>query len=118
MKKQKGVTISGLLMVSALLIIVVLLGFKVVPVYVEYQTIQTHFRGMANDPELRGASRGELNRSWTARTTVDNIKSLPADAIEYTKEGDRWVISADYSVKVRLVGNVSACIDFHPTSAP
>jgi Domain of unknown function (DUF4845) len=117
-KKQKGVTISGLLMVSALLIIVVLLGFKVVPVYVEYQTIQTHFRGMANDPELRGASRGELSRSWIARTTVDNIKSLPADAVEYTKEGDRWVISADYSVKVRLVGNVSACIDFHPTSAP
>ena len=118
MKNQKGVTISGLLMVSVLLIIVVLLGFKVVPVYVEYQTIQTHFRGMANDPELRGASRAELNRSWSARTTVDNIKSLPADAIEYTKEGDRWVISADYSVKVRLVGNVSACIDFHPTSAP
>lgn len=118
MKKQQGITISGLLMVSALLIIVVLLGFKMVPVYVEYQAIQTHFRGMANDPELRGASRSDLNRSWSARTTVDNIQSLPASAIEYTKEGDRWVISADYSVKVRLINNVSACIDFHPSSAP
>lgn len=105
-----------MLLVSALLVAVLLLAFKVVPVYVEYHTIQSHFKGMAADPALRNARRGELDRSWSARTTVDNITSLPAGAIEYVREADGWVISADYSVKVGLTRNVSACFDFHPSS--
>jgi hypothetical protein len=114
--RQKGVTITGLLTVCVLLFIVLLLAFKVVPVYIEYRTIQSHFRGMADDPSLRAVRRSELDRSWAARTSIDDIKSLPAESIEYTKEGEGWVISADYSVKVPLVRNISACFDFHPTS--
>jgi hypothetical protein len=105
-----------MLMVSVLLIIVLLLAFKVVPVYLEYYTIQKHFKGMAADPALRNARRSDLDRSWAARTTVDNVTSLPPSAIEYTREGDGWVISADYAVKVGLTRNVSACFDFHPSS--
>lgn len=116
MNRQKGVTITGLLTVCVLLFLILLLGFKIVPVYVEYQTIQKHFRGMADDPSLRAVRRSELDRSWAARTTIDDIKSLAPESIDYNKEGDGWVISADYSVKVPLVRNISACFDFHPTS--
>jgi hypothetical protein len=36
--------------------------------------------------------------------------------MSFEREGDRWVISADYSVKVPVVYNVNLCIDFHPSS--
>ncbi len=116
MNKQKGVTLTGMLIVSIVLVLVLLLGFKILPAYIEYNTIQKHFQAMATDPALRGATRGELNRSWDARTTIDDVKSLSPDSIEYTKTPSGWTISAYYSVKVPLFRNVSACFDFHPTS--
>ena len=62
--RQKGVTLTGMILVSVLIIGVVLLAIKVVPVYVEYHTIQKNFRGMADDPALANARRPELIRAW------------------------------------------------------
>lgn len=116
MKRQKGLTLTGLVVASVLIIIVVLLGFRIVPSYFEYITIQRAFKAMSEDPALRTARRGDLDRAWSARATVDNIRSLEGTAIDYIKEGDKWAISAEYSVKVPLFRNVNACIDFKPTS--
>ena len=116
--RQKGVTLTGMILVSVLIIGVVLLAIKVVPVYVEYHTIQKNFRGMADDPALANARRPELVRAWGARTTVDNITSLQTQDIVFERQGERLFVSADYSVKVPIYGNVNFCFDFHPTSAP
>jgi hypothetical protein len=57
-----------------------------------------------------------MDRAWAARATVDDVRSLSGDAIEYEKGPDGWQISANYSVKVPLFRNVAACFDFHPSS--
>jgi hypothetical protein len=93
-----------------------IVAFKFVPVYLEYQTVKRLFKSMAEDPALKKASRSELDRAWGARTMVDDVKNLDGSTIEYTKDANGLHISADYSVKVKMVGNVSACVDFHPTS--
>ncbi|MGZ8156758.1 MAG: DUF4845 domain-containing protein [Burkholderiales bacterium] len=116
MHKQKGLTLTGMIVASILVVFLILLAFRVVPVYIEYNTIQKQFRGMAEDPSLRGARRSDVERAWAARATVDNITSVTGDNMTLEREGDRWVISADYSVKVPVVYNVSLCIDFHPSS--
>ena len=116
MKKQKGVTITGMLMVSVILVVVLLIGFKVVPFYLEYNTIKKNFKAMAEDPALQKASIGEMRRAWDARTSVDNVKSLAAQDIDYARDATGWNITADYSVKVPLFQNVHVCLDFRPTS--
>ena len=116
MKQQKGVTITGMLMVSVILVVVLLIGFKVVPFYLEYNTIKKNFKAMAEDPALQKVSVGEMRRAWDARTSVDNVKSLTAQEIDYSRDASGWNISADYSVKVPLFQNVNLCMDFRPTS--
>ena len=116
MRKQKGVSLSGLLFASIFLIAILLLGFKLVPVLLEYNKIQRQFRSIAEDPTLRGASREQIRRAYVSRAIVDDIKSLGPDQIEITKDGADVVISADYDVKVPLFRNVAACLDFHPSS--
>ena len=117
MKNQKGLTLTGMLIVSILVVMVLLLGFKVVPVYLEYMAINKQMQTMADDPTLRAVrGRGELDRSWAARTTVEDIKHMPPENVEYTKEGDRWFIHGSYSVKVPLFKNTSVCFDFEPSS--
>jgi Domain of unknown function (DUF4845) len=117
-RRQKGVTVTGMILVSIVIIGVVLLAIKVVPVYVEYHTIQRNFRAMAEDPALASGRRAELMRAWSGRATVDNITAVESQDIAFERQGDQLFISADYSVKVPIFRNVNFCFDFHPTSAP
>ena len=116
MRYQRGVTLTGMVMACVVLILLAAIAFKIVPVYVEYAAIQRQMKSMADDPGLKAVRRGELDRAWAARASVDNIKSLPPENIDYQKQGDRWVITGSYSVKVHLFRNISACFDFEPSS--
>ena len=113
---QRGVTLTSLIVVSVLIIIVLLIGMKVVPVYVEYFTIEKNFRAMAQDPSLATARRPELLRAWSSRAIVDNINAVEGSDITFAREGDRLVVSAEYSVKVPIYGHVNFCFDFQPSS--
>jgi Tfp pilus assembly protein FimT len=116
MSKQTGVTLTGLIFVLALLAMVALLGFKLVPVLLEYQTVKKQFRSIAEDPAMRNASRPAVERAFINRAMVDNIQNVKPEDLEVTKDGGELVLSADYSVKVPLFANVAACLDFHPSS--
>jgi hypothetical protein len=116
MRRQKGVTLTGMILVSILLVILLLVGFKILPVYVEYFAIERQFKAMAQDPKLRNATRGQVAAAWAARMTVDDLHSIQPEQIEITREGDQVVFSGEYAVKVPLFKNVAACFDFKPTS--
>lgn len=117
MRKQRGVSLSGLLFWSVVLIFVALLGFKIGPPYAEYFTIRQQLRAIASDPSVRGGQRREIESSFYNRAVIENIKTITPQDLDISKEGDSVVISASYSVRVPLFGNLSACMDFHPTSA-
>ncbi len=116
MKRQKGLSIGGMLVAAVVFVVLALTAVKILPVFIEYRTIQSNFKSMAVDPQLRTASVSQMRAAWSNRTTIDNVKSLPAENIEYSKDASGWTISADYSVKVPLFANVSLDFDFHPSS--
>ena len=117
MQKQQGVTLSGFIMVAVVVIVFLLFGFKVGPAYFEYWSIQKQLKAIANDPAARSANRRELDGMFAGRATVENIKSIGHGDIIVTKEGGGIVLSAEYSVRVPLFGNLSACMDFYPNSS-
>ena len=116
MKRQRGLTITGMILASIVVILLLLLGFKIVPVYVEYFAIEKQLKAMSMDPKLRSPTRAAIAGAWAARSAVDDLRSLQGEQIEYVREGDQVVFSAEYSVKVPLFRNVAACFDFKPTS--
>ena len=116
MNSQRGITITGFLVFAVILIGALLLGFKIGPAYMEYYTIQKMFRAMAAEPALKTATRGEFNSAFNARAGVDNIKVISYNYVEFVKDGNGGVISAAYSVRVPLFANLSACMEFQPSS--
>ena len=89
MKQQRGLSLIGLLLVSAVIVFVALIGFKLLPAYIEYFTVQ------AGDQRYRQrAGCARRRRCATSRTpssgarTIDNITSIKATDLEITKEGD------------------------------
>lgn len=116
MRRQRGLTITGMIFASVVVVLLLLLAFKIVPVYVEYFAIEKQLKAMSLDPKMRSPTRGQVAGAWAARSAVDDLRSLQGDQIEFVKEGDQIVFSAEYSVKVPIFRNVAACFDFKPTS--
>lgn len=116
-KQQSGVSFSGFIVVAFLLIVVVLFGFKLVPAYIENAKIQHVFEEISHDAAMQGASVHDVLLSFDRRASVEGIDAIRATDIELDKGQDgRPILSASYSVKVKVGGNVSMLIEFQPTS--
>ncbi len=118
MNRQRGVSLSGLLLVSAVLIFVLLLGFKLFTPYSEYFAIKKVFNAMAQKPEVKNGGKREFIQSWAAYAQIERISAIGGDEIDITREGGNVHFSANYTVKVHLLKNISLLIDFNPTSGP
>lgn len=116
MRAQRGLTLSGFILWSVVVLVALLLGFKLFPAYYEYYSIKRTFNIIVKDDTLRGLTKRDVESSFVRRATMENIQALgPAD-LAITKVGGEWVIEAQYSVQVPLFGNLSACMDFAPRS--
>jgi hypothetical protein len=115
--RQKGLTLSGFVLWAFLLIVVLLLGFKLAPSYFEYYDIEKQLRAIAEDPASRTGDRHAIEGAFARRATIENIQSVAPSDLDIAKQADGVVISASYTVRVPLFGNVSACLDFNPSSA-
>ena len=116
MRRERGVTLTGFIVFAVILIFALLFAFKIGPAYFEYWSIKKQLKALAADPVSRSARRGDFDAAFTARQTLENITAIGAGDITITKEGNDVLLSAEYSKKVHLFGNLSACMDFEPDS--
>ena len=114
--KQRGVSLTGLIVVGGLLIVVGVLGMKLLPAYIEYFTVKKIFASMEAAGDIKGSVR-DIRSSFDKRNAIEDVKSVASQDLEITKEGGETVISVSWSTKIYLVGNASACLDFSVTSA-
>jgi hypothetical protein len=117
MHGQSGLTLTGFLMWAVLFIVAALIAFKVGPPYMEFLSIQAQLKAIANDPEGRNGVRRVVEDLFERRSAIENISAVKAKDLQITKDGDRAVISAEYTVCVPLVLNIRVCMDYAPTSA-
>jgi Domain of unknown function (DUF4845) len=117
MRRQNGVTLMGFLMLAVVMVFVALLLFKIGPPYVEYMSIQSNLRAIANDPEGRAGVRRVVEDLFDRRSAIENISSVKATDIIITQTGSGHVLSFEYVVCVPLVFNIRACMDYNPTSS-
>lgn len=116
MRKQNGITLSGFLLWSIVIVFGLLLGFRIGPPYLEYITIKRQFQAMVQDAEVQSGQRRAIEDAFMRRTMVEDVKSITPKDLIITKDGDGVVISAEYTTCVHVVANLRACMDFAPSS--
>ena len=116
MKRQRGVTFVGMVFIAGLIVFAAIIGLKLVPAYIEYATVVNHLREIARSPDARGAAPRDIQTMFKKRAQIDAIETVKADDIEIEKDGDQVVLRAAYSTKIKLFGNLNACIDFVASS--
>ncbi len=114
--RQRGVSLSGLLIWSVLLILAAIGGMKVIPVYVQDAEIKSILSTIANDPEMQGAQSKDIRESFSKRAMMNNINVVTANDIELVKDARGLSLSVSYQVKIPLAGNASLLLEFNPSS--
>jgi len=114
--KQLGITLSGMLLWSVVLVLGLVLGMKVVPVYLENATIKKNIVAVANDPSLQGANASQIRLAYSKRSQIDGTTVITAKDLKIARDQGQTILSADYTVTVPLFYNVSLLIDFETRS--
>lgn len=98
-RAQRGITFIGLLFVAAVFGVLAVVGAQVVPTAIEYQSVLKAVRKAAE-----GTTVAEVRNLFQRTADVDNITSIKAQDLEVTKEGDKVVVSFEYTREIHLVG--------------
>lgn len=113
-KKQSGVSLSGLLMASVVLAIVAIFGMKVVPEFIEYFQIVKTVKVIAGDTKIQSVA--DVRKAYDRYADVNSIKSISAQELEVTKDGNNLVISFAYEKRIPLIKNATLLLDFSGSS--
>jgi len=99
-KRQTGLTFIGLLFVGGVLAFVGVIVAQIVPTYIEYLAVQKAAQKAADE----GTTAAEVRATFDRAASIDDIRSIAGRDLEVGKEGDRVVVSFDYSREIPIAG--------------
>jgi hypothetical protein len=98
--KQNGASLTGILIIGALLAYLGVVGAQVVPTYMEFQSVLSLSKKVA----AQGVSVPETRANFDKATQIDSIKSITAKELDVTKVGEKTVVAFAYTKEIHLFG--------------
>lgn len=113
--KQKGISILGFMLIAALVVFFVMIGFRMMPAYIEYYSVQKALEQSLTDTKDLN-SQAEIRSAFQKRADAGYIESVTGKDIEIAKTRNEVTVSASWTRKLHLAGNVSLFLDFDATA--
>ena len=105
----------GFLFVTVVVLVVALLGFRVIPAYIEYFSVEKALQGaLADSKDLTTADIRKLLERRIGADYIDSV--IPSDVV-VTKTGNVITAAASWQTKLHLVGNASLVLDFDASAS-
>ena len=105
----------GFLFVAAVVVTCAMVGFRVMPAYIEYFSIkQALEQALADAKDVNSAA--EIRNTFQRRADSGYIESVKGRDIDVVKSKNEVTASVTWTRKLPLVGNVSLWLDFEATA--
>lgn len=114
--RQRGITLTNAILGMVALAFIGLFAAKLTPAYIEYFAVQKILKAMDSSGETKG-SVTEIRNAFARRNNIENVQAVAPNDLEITKEGGEVVVTAAWSVKIPVVANFNACLDFTVSTA-
>ena len=113
--RQNGVSLTGLILVLAVLGMVAVLALKILPTYTEYRAVKN---AIVTAKAAGGNSPLEIRKAFDANATVAYITAISGSdlTIEREGEGKGVEVSFAYEKKIPLVGPASLLLEYQGTT--
>lgn len=109
---QRGVSIMGLVVVLAVVIVVAVFAMKVIPSFLEFRTAKSAIEAIGRQAQ----NPADVRRAFDNRAAIDNINTITSKDLEIGREGNQVVIAFAYRKEVALFGPVGLYIDYAANS--
>jgi hypothetical protein len=107
---ERGLTMIGFLFVAAVIVVIVIVGFRVLPSYVEYYSVEKVLQATLR--EEASANPVELKRALGRRIQAEYIDSVNAGDLVLTRDGNVLVATLSWQKILPVVANASILLDF------
>lgn len=112
-RKQRGITLFGLIVWLAILGFIGIVAAKVTPTTIEYLSIK---KAIAS-ARTSGTTVQAIQNAFNKRAEVGYIDAISGKDLDITKNGDDIQISFAYEKKIPLAGPVSLLINYVGSTA-
>ena len=109
-RHERGITILGFIFVAAVVIVVALVGFRVLPAYIEYFAVQKALQQALDDSP--GGNVQEVRRAFDRKVSAGYIESVRAADVQVTRQQNAITASVGWQRILPMVGNASILLDF------
>jgi hypothetical protein len=117
MKKQRGMTFLGFVIVVVIGLSLVLAGVKVVPVYIEFASVKKVIQRIGDDSNFDSMSKQEIMTTFDKSASVSYVTVVSGnDLIIGQGESGGREVSVEYQVVEHLAFNLSALMDFEAST--
>ena len=110
---QRGVSLSGLIFVLAILGVVAVFAMKVFPTFLEYRAAKDAIAAA----KATGGTVKEMQQTFYKNADINRIDSISGKDLMFTTDNGETDISFAYQKTIPLAGNVSLLIDYAATTA-
>jgi type II secretory pathway pseudopilin PulG len=113
LKAQRGVSLTGLIFVLAVIGVVAVFAMKVFPTFLEYKA--------AKDGIIAAKANGgtvlEMQQSFDKNADINRVEAITGKDLLISKETGETEISFAYEKRIPIAANVSLLIDYAATTA-
>jgi Tfp pilus assembly protein PilE len=112
--KQKGISLTGLILVLMVLGVFALLAIKIIPSYLEFRAVRD---GMLR-AKAAGGSVAEMRQTFDKFADINNVDAIRGRDLVIAREGDTPQISFAYEKRIPLTARATLVIDYDGTTDP
>jgi len=107
-----GMGTMGMVLVLVAIALVISLGLKIGPHYMNFRTMQTILAALT-EAEVKTASRAQVMALLQKRFKINSLyDEEPEKIIQFKRERGAVSLAIDYEVREHLFGNVYVLLDF------
>jgi competence protein ComGC len=111
-RHQQGYTLISLIFILGCVAAVVLLIFKIGPIYLDHSKVSNAFSALEGQGNLAELSESEIRSSLDKRFNMNYVSDLKAQEVKIIKQGSYVKVEADYEVVRPIIGNLSVLVEF------
>jgi len=113
-KKQKGMTLIGLLVTATIVVIAAIMVMRVIPVYIRYYNVAHAVNALESIPKKSLDFNGKIiiENKLRRQFEIDDIENPSVENISIRRVGTGYVIRVKYDEQVNFISNIDLIIHF------
>lgn len=111
-RRQGGATLLGIMALLVLGAVVLTIGLRAGPVYMNAWTISGIVSELPDDRDLRGAGPRDVGQALTRRFTINSVDGIDDEDISIERRDDGVEVVVEYEHRFLLIANLDGVAAF------